>query len=140
MGKRNHSRPRHPFFTPLSSQKREGSKLKGPLSALTPKVQAVDWLRDLVPEHWWLASLADKFGLDRAAAVYNAFMDAVDAHWSHNFVALGLISDFGLVPSAERAPFLQKNREMIDECFHRPIGRVLSLYPDGPAAWLIRRD
>jgi hypothetical protein len=100
----------------------------------------VDWLRDLLPEHLWLASLADKFGLGRAAGVYNAFMDAVDAHWSHNFVALGLISDFGLVPNAERAPFLEKNREMVNECFHGPIGRVMSLYPDGPAAWLVRRE
>jgi hypothetical protein len=140
MGKRKHPRTRQPIFTPLSSQKKEGSKLKGPLSALTPNFQAVDWLRDLLPEHLWLASLVDKFGLGRAAELYNAFMDAVDAHWSHDFVALGLISDFGFVPSAERAPFLGKNCEMVDECFHGPIGRVMSLYPDGPAAWLVRRD
>ena len=140
MGKRTKPRSQHPVFTPLNSQRKEGSKLKGPLSALTPNVQAADWLRDLLPEHLWLASLADKFGLDRAAGLYNAFMDAVDAHWPHNFVALGLISDFGLVPSAERAPFLEKNRKMINECFHGPIGRAMSLYPEGPAEWLVRPE
>jgi hypothetical protein len=140
MGKRKHPTPRHPVFTPLSSQKREGSRLKGPLSALTPKFEVVDWLRDLLPEHLWIASLADKFGLGSAVGVYNVFVDAVDAHWPHDFVALGLISDFGLIPNAERARFLKNNREMIDECFHGPIGRVMSLYPDGPAAWLVRRE
>jgi len=128
------------LFTPLSSQRKEGSKLKGPLAALSPKFEPIDWLRDLLPEHLWLAALADKFGLGGVARVYNGFMDALDAHWSHNFVALGLVSDFGLVPDAERASFLEKNRQLVDECFHGPIGRVMSLYPGGPATWLINRE
>jgi hypothetical protein len=56
------------------------------------------------------------------------------------FVALGFLSDFGLIPNTERASFLGKNRELIDECFHRTIGRAMSLYPEGPAAWLINRE
>jgi len=137
MGKRKRPKPRGPGYSPLSSQKRVGTKLKGPLAALSPKAQPVDWVRDLLPEHLWIAALADRVGLDRVAGVYNSFMDAMDAHWPHDFVAFGLISDFGLVPEAERAPFIEKNRGMIEECFHGSIGRIMSLYPDGPAAWLV---
>jgi hypothetical protein len=96
MGKQNRPRAKSHKFTPLASQKKEGSTLRGPLASLSPKIQAVDWLRDLLPEHLWLAALANQIGLDYLAGAYNAFMDAVDAHWPHDFVALGLISDFGL--------------------------------------------
>jgi Family of unknown function (DUF5677) len=137
MGKRKRPKPRGPGYSPLSRQRRQGTKLKGPLAALSPKVEPIDWLRDLLPEHLWIAALADKFGLNQAASVYNGFMDAMDAHWPHDFVAFGLVSDFGLIPEAECAPFIEKNRGMIEECFHNPIGRVMSLYPDGPAAWLV---
>src|SRR5712692_6209335 len=140
MGKQKRPRPSGPGFTPLKSQRKEGSKLRGPLARLIPKIELVDWSRDLLPEHLWIAALADKFGLDKVSRVYNEFMDALDAHWSQDFVALGLISDFGLVPNAERASFLEKNRSLIDECFHGPIGRIMSLYPDGPATWLIHRE
>ena len=37
----------------------------GPLAAVSPKIEPIDWLRDLLPEHLWLAALADKFGLER---------------------------------------------------------------------------
>ena len=76
MGKRKH----HPVFSPLTSQKKEGSKLRGPLAALTPKFEIMDWLKDLLPEHLWLAALADKFGLARMPNPYNDFMNALDAH------------------------------------------------------------
>ncbi len=140
MGKRKHPTPSRPVFTPLSSQRKEGSRLKGPLAELSPKFDLIDWLRDLLPEHLWLAALADKFGLGGMVPAYKDFMDALDAHWPHNFAALGLMSDFGLVPQAERATFLQKNRKLVDECFHGPIGRVMSLYPGGPATWLINHE
>jgi hypothetical protein len=140
MGKRKHPRPSRSNFTPLQSQRKEGSKLLGPLATLAPKFELVDWNRDLLPEHLWLAALADEFGLDSVATPYNAFMDALDANWPHDFVALGLVSDFGRVPNTERASFIEKNRLLIDECFHRPIGRIMSLYPDGPGTWLVRRE
>ena len=111
--------------------------LRGPLAALSPKFEAVDWLRDLLPEHLWLAALADSLGLDRFHHAYKEFMDALDAHWPHEFVALGLISDFGLVPEAKRGPFIEANRSLIGELFHSKVGRIMSLYPDGPASWLV---
>jgi len=104
---------------------------------LGAKIELSDWFRDLLPEHLWLAALANKVGLDQLPGVYNSFMDALDAHWPHNFVALGLLSDFGLVPEAERSKFAEKNRELIAEFFHDPLGRIMSLYPESPANWLI---
>src|SRR5215469_8566916 len=138
MGKRKRPKPRGPDYSPLSSQRKEGTKLKGPLAVLSPKFEAVDWLRDFLPEHLWIAALAERVGLENTAGVYNAFMDQMDAHWPHDFVAFGLISDFGLIPEAERTSFLEKNAQMIDECFHGPIGRIMSLYPESPAAWLVQ--
>lgn len=139
MAKRKRPKFRDTAFTPLSSQTREGTKLRGPLAKLNSKIESVDWMRDLLPEHLWLAALANRFGLDPAAKIYNKFMDALDAHWPHSFVALGLISDFGLVPVEERPVFLDKNRELVHEAFHNVIGRALAFYPDGPAAWLINQ-
>jgi len=134
MGKRHKNR--RPVFTPLASQKRVGSRLQGPLSTAGSNIELVDWLRDLLPEHLWLAALADGIGMGAAVGVYNAFMDALDEFWTHKFVALGLLSDFGLLSRDERASFLQKNSQLVDEYFHRPLGRILSLYPDNPAFWL----
>jgi len=138
MGKRRHSRPKGPHYTPLASHRKDGSKLRGPLAALNAIV--VDWLRDVLPEYLWIAALADDFGLDRFHLAYNEFMDALDTHWSHKFAALGLISDFGLVPESERTTFIERNRALVDQFFNRPIGRILSLYPAGPANWLVRRE
>jgi hypothetical protein len=138
MGRRNRPWRKRHKFTPLASQKKEGSALRGPLSALSPKFETVDWLRDLLPEHLWLAALANQVGLDHVADVYNGFMDAVDEHWPHDFVALGLISDFGLLPQTERYSFLEKNHALVADFFHRPLGRIMSLYPDSPASWLVQ--
>jgi hypothetical protein len=140
MAKRKRPKSRKPGFTPLSSQTKEGTRLRGPLAKLNPKIETAEWTRDLLPEHLWLAALANKFGLDNTPRIYNKFMDAVDVHWRHPFVALGLVSDFGLVPADERPIFLEKNRDLVDEAFHNVIGRALALYPDGPAAWLINKQ
>jgi Family of unknown function (DUF5677) len=64
-------------------------------------------------------------------------MDALDAHWPCNFVPLGLISDFGYVPEPERRRFVEGNRSLVANLFHRPLGRIMSLYPEGPASWLV---
>lgn len=134
--KRNKTNP--PHHTPLASHELKGSKLLGPLSGLN--VQPTDWLRDLMPEHLWLAALADSLGVETFNNAYNRFMDALDVHWPHKFVALGLISDFGLIPESERQEFVAKNAEMIRDLFHRPLGRIMSLYPQGPSGWLVQRE
>ena len=130
MGHKKRSKPKPPPHTPLASHPKKGSKLLGPLAALN--AQPVDWLRDLLPEHLWLAALADQLGVDRFSNAYNKFMDALDPHWPHKFVALGLISDFGLIPESERQKFLTSNHELVCDLFHRPLGRIMSLYADGP--------
>lgn len=138
MSHKKRRKTKRPHHTPLASHVRKGSKLLGPLAALN--VQPVDWLRDLLPEHLWLAALADQLGFERFSNAYNEFMDALDSHWPHKFVALGLVSDFGLIPESERQKFLASNHELVRNLFHRPLGRIMSLYSDGPANWLVQRE
>jgi hypothetical protein len=47
--------------------------------------------------------------------------------------ALGLLSDFGLVPPEKREEFWDKHESKIIKLFHKPIGRILAFYPDNPA-------
>jgi hypothetical protein len=124
-------------FTPLSSMKKEGSKLRGPLSQFNITLQ--DWQKDILPEHLWIAALANQVGLDHFHNAYRVFLDAIDEYWTSEDTMLGFISDFGLFPNDKRETFIEKNTALIDELFNRPVGRVLSLYPDNPANWLTTR-
>jgi hypothetical protein len=133
--KRNNQRRE---FTPLSAMKKQGSKLRGPLSEFNIKL--TDWRRDALPEHLWIAALANQVGLDRFHHAYNLFLDAIEEYWTSEETMLGFISDFGLFPHDKRAIFVEKNTALIDQFFNRPIGRVLSLYPDNPANWLTTRE
>ena len=91
-----------------------------------------------MPEYLWIAALAQKFGIERFHHQYDAFLDRLDTFWTHEeYVALGLISDFALVPEDLRRPFFENNREMIEQLFFVPIGRILTLYPENPASWLL---
>src|SRR5882724_7423397 len=124
--------------TPLAKHKKVGSTLKGPMAGLnfTP----FDWVRDLLPEHLWIGSLALEFGLDRCHAPYRDFLDALDAIYSGPHVLLGLLSDFEHIPEERRAAFLQTHAELVEAAFVRPVGRLLAFYPDCPAKWLVRPD
>ncbi|MFZ5768623.1 MAG: DUF5677 domain-containing protein [Bacillota bacterium] len=55
------------------------------------------------------------------------------------FVGLGLISDFGLVPEDQRDRFLRQHFDLVEKLFYRPVGRLLAFYPESPAAWLVPR-
>lgn len=50
-----------PRATPLRHLTKAGSKLQSPLSRLP--LQHLDWDRDLLPEHLWIAALADSWGV-----------------------------------------------------------------------------
>ncbi|MBN1629443.1 MAG: hypothetical protein JW990_06760 [Thermoleophilia bacterium] len=133
-GKRAHA-ARH---TPLTKHTRKGSELRGPLSDLT--VKPIGWTRDLLPEHLWLAGLADLYGVDDAHHPFNEFMDLIDEFIDDKQGAYGLISDFGLVDESRRDEFLTQHTGAVQKLFINPIGRILSFYPDNPAAWLLRED
>lgn len=102
-------------------------------------MQTMDWERDYLPEFLWIAALAEKHGINHFHVPYNAFLDEIDKVWDHEAVALGLLSDFQLVPEGRRDSFLDDNELMVEELFHRPIGRILAFYPDCPASWLVQK-
>lgn len=122
-------------YSPISSHKRDGTLLRPPLSALN--MQMIDWPRDLLPEHLWIAALAEHYGLNKFHVLFKEFMDTIDQYMPKDFVALGLISDFGLVPEEQREKCLRDNADQIIEAFSDPISRILAFYPECPANWLI---
>ncbi len=137
--RKRRARQRH---TPLAAHKQVGKVLKSKLSDAPTKI--VDWDRDLLPEHLWIACLADYYGLSEFCRFFEKMMQCLDAYCSvdakTNVPALGFVTDFGLVPEGARDTFWNENERLIEECFHKPFARVLSLYPDSPASWLVRKE
>lgn len=137
MNKKRRKKGQSPRHTPLSGLKKRGSTLVAPLNELN--MNMLSWDRDLLAEHLWIASLANKFGVDSLHHVYGKFMDALDEFWptDHKEVCLGLISDFAVFSEDAQTAFLSKHRELARRLFWEPIGEGLSLYPDCPARWLV---
>lgn len=123
----------------FGSHKKVGSKLLPPLAQGMP-ILLFDFERDLLPEHLWIGALVDEYGVDHAHGPYYDLLDALDDIWTDEYPPLGLITDFGLVDPAHRSEFKAKNRSLIREAFHDPIGRILAFYPDCPARWLVDDD
>ena len=84
-----------------------------------------------------IAALAERFGLDSFHNPFYQFMDAVDEYIPSGQQAVGLISDFALIPEAQRQTFVEKYSAMVKDLFYVPIGRILAFYPESPAGWLI---
>jgi hypothetical protein len=136
--KKNNRKKRQPQHTPLKSHAKKGTRLIAPLGDLN--VRMLDFERDLLPEHLWLASLAAHYGLKNAHRPFAEFLDALDEFWQDDeHPCVGLISDFGRLPVAQRGPFLTKYRDLANSAFHDPLGRIMSFYPDGPAYWLVNQ-
>jgi hypothetical protein len=126
-----------PQFTRLSQHQKEGSVLHSPWKGKMPS-QTWNWSRDLLPEYLWIAAVVRHFGKERAYKFYYKFMDAIDTVWPEkDSVALGLMTDFAAVPQSGRERLWEQQADLMIECFHKPIARVLSFYPENPAAWLI---
>ena len=79
----------------------------------------------------------DLYTPQEAHLPFYEFMDAFDEFCPDKSVALGFISDFELIPSAQRSAFVEQHRELIQAAFIEPIGRILAFYPEHPAAWLV---
>jgi hypothetical protein len=119
---------------------KKGSALVSPLGGLN-NINLLDFERDLLPEHLWIASLAEHFGVRRAHKPFERFLDAIDECWTDKErPCLGLISDFGRLPHQLRSQFIENHRVEIYELFHEPIGRVLAFYPECPAHWLVDKE
>lgn len=125
------------FHTSLAMHRKEGSRLHAGLNALpfTP----IPWDRDLLPEYLWLSALSERFSIERIHQPFFRLMDIVDEYWPEKVPALGLLSDFAVLqPCADE--IWSKHESTLIELFHEPIGRVLALYPESPASWLVRED
>lgn len=131
MGKKNKKKNR---FSPISKHKSDGRTLR--TMPVDMKVDPIDWERDLMPEHIWIDLLAEEYKDKLWHKIYEHFLDELDAVGGgiHLF---GLISDFGMVPKEAREKFILSRKELIYEAFYKPIGGILSLYPDNPASWMI---
>jgi hypothetical protein len=125
--------------TGLPKHKKAGSVLTPPLASLPQS--SLEFDRDLLPEHLWIASLADMYGLEIAHRPFSDFLDAVDTVWDSAIgMCTGLLTDFGFVPQDRREGFLRDHRDLARAAFHEPIGRILAFFPECPAAWLIDQD
>ena len=130
-------RKRRTGHTSLAKHSKKGSTLQTQLSE-TGIMRSVDWPRDFLPEHLWIGALADELGVDHFHRAYDKFLDTLDNYWPDiNHVALGLISDFQILPEENRQAFIDENEVLIEELFYCPIGRLLSYYPENPASWLL---
>jgi hypothetical protein len=123
----------------IQAHERRGATLIPPLGK--HNIQMLDFERDLLPEHLWLAALADTYSLESAYGPFNKLLDAVDAYWPDTTNAcLGYITDFGSIPVDDRQDFKREYRDLIRKAFHEPIGRILAFFPDCPAHWLVDLD
>jgi hypothetical protein len=125
-------------YTALSKHQRKSSTLVSSLGKMD--VTPLDWPRDLSPEHLWVAALADVFSIESAQNKFYEFMDIVDSFIPEGSHALGLLSDFSLVPMDRREEFWSRHIIKIEELFHKPVGRILAFYPANPANWLVSND
>lgn len=124
-------------FTPIAQHKRSGSVLSTVASDLN--MEMIEWERDLMPEHLWIDLLANEYEKLQWFKIYNDFLDKIDSvsEEERKTPFLGLISDFGILTEKEKENFLVHHKDFAYEFFFRPIGKILSLYPESPANWLI---
>ena len=95
----------------------------------------------MLPEHLWIASLANEYSLEDAHKPFEEFLDALDTVWHDpDDPPIGILSDFALVSPEKRSAFRDNHKELIRRDFLKPIGRILAFYPENPAAWLIDEE
>ncbi len=136
--KKKRKKTRRPY-TPLSRHQKKGSVLHSPFNKMP--FTMYDWAKDLLPECLWIAALIEHFGEKEAYKFYYKFMDVINEVWpDEDYVALGFLTDFAVIPYTAREHLWSHHEELLVECFHNPIARVLTFYPKNPATWLIRED
>ena len=114
-------------------------KLKTPLSQFN--IENIQWERDFLPEHLWLELLFQEYGFNRFHIVYNKFMDKLDEMVNDDKnIIFGYLTDFKYIPLDKRQYFIDNNKALIYDAFYKPIGKILTLYPDNPANWLILEE
>lgn len=126
-------------YSPLKHHKRDKSKLKPPFSQFN--MDMIDWERDLLPEHLWIELLANEYPDIAWWDIYNDFIDKLEAEIGDERICLlGFLTDFGIVPDESRRKFLANHKDFIYQFFYKPMGNILTLYPENPANWLILEE
>lgn len=138
--KRRSQKKRGNQFTPINKHRRDGSKLTTKLSGLN--LQMIDWARDLIPEHLWIDLLAEEYKNVLWFKIYNDFLDKLEECLVEQpkTPLFGFISDFAIPSDEEKEKFINNNKDFIFNAFFKPIGKILSLYPESPASWLILQE
>lgn len=97
----------------------------------------IDWERDLMPEHIWIDLLAQEYKNLNWSKIYNDFLDKLEECVGGEICLYGMISDFGRIPEDAQEKFLEKHKDFAHYAFFKPVGTILTLYPECPAKWLI---
>ena len=109
--------------------------MKPPFSQFN--MELIEWERDFLPEHLWIELLADEYKQFQWYKIYNDFLDKLEEAIGDEKVCLfGFLTDFGTVSGDARKKFISENKKFIYESFYKPIGKILTLYPENPANWL----
>lgn len=124
-------------YSPISNHKRKKSKLLTPMADLN--IQPIDWERDLLPEHLWIELLSNTYVQLEWQNLYEKFLDALDTYCPEDKIIFGLISDFGLITADKRKDFLKNNEELVHRAFYKPMGRIITFYPEAPCYWLLQK-
>lgn len=126
-------------YTPLNKHTKVDGKLKTPLSQFN--IEKIQWEKDFLPEHLWFELLFQEYGFNQFHIVYNKFMDKLDETVNDDQnIQFGFLTDFKYIPLDKRQSFIDNNKELIYEAFYKPIGKILTLYPDNPAKWLVLEE
>ena len=137
MGKKRKKSKRRDRNTPIKKHQKKRKKLSTQLVAMG-SVQQVIWDKELLPEFLWIDALARAYNNKRIWwKIFTKFMDTIDEYIEEEVLVNGTISDFGKIPPKARDDILKEKYDLIIRDFAEPIGRVLSLYPECPARWLI---
>ena len=122
-------------WTPLDGHKRHKSRLKTKMS--DSPLYMIDWERDLMPEHIWIDILRQEHKDLDWPKIYNDFLDKLEECVGEEICLYGMISDFGRISEDARQKFLEKYKDFAYHAFFKPVGTILTLYPECPAKWLL---
>ncbi len=132
-------RKKPPDNTPIEKHRRIGKTLIAPLKRGPTPVTTIDWARDLLPDHLWIDSLAHYYG--RAGtewiALFDEMLDRIESRCPAGTCLLGILSDFARVPVELRRQITTEHRDFLDYAFTQCFGKIMGMYPDCPAAWLL---
>lgn len=101
-------------------------------------VVPLKWEQDLLPEYLWIVRLASYYGEGKWFPLYTRVLDTFDSSVDPKSTLLGLVSDFALIPTEQRASLLAAHDDLLLDAVHKPFGGILTLYPDCPMAWIFR--